>query len=77
MRNTGDIETDYLNGEISLLGRMHGIPTPYNDHLARIAREFVLNRSPGSMQLSEFLRALTDILRNLREANESISKVHS
>ena len=59
MRNTGDIETDYLNGEISLLGRMHGIPTPYNDHLVRIAREFVLNnRSPGSMQLSEFLKGV-------------------
>ena len=56
MRATGDIETDYLNGEISLMGRMNGIPTPYNDHLARIAREFVLNnRSPGSMKLSEFL----------------------
>ena len=59
MRNTGDIETDYLNGEIALLGRMHGIPTPYNDHLARIAREFVLNtRPPGSMNLSEFLKGI-------------------
>ena len=59
MRNTGDIETDYLNGEIALLGRMHGIPTPYNDHLARIAREFVLNnRPPGGMKLSEFLKGI-------------------
>ena len=24
------IETDYLNGEISLLGRLHGVPTPAN-----------------------------------------------
>ena len=24
------IETDYLNGEIVLLGRLHGVPTPVN-----------------------------------------------
>ena len=27
-RATGAIETDYLNGEIVLLGRRHGVPTP-------------------------------------------------
>ncbi len=27
-RGTGTIETDYLNGEIVLLGRLHGVPTP-------------------------------------------------
>jgi 2-dehydropantoate 2-reductase len=31
------IETDYLNGEISLLGRLHGVPTPLNDALCRLA----------------------------------------
>ena len=30
MRGTGDIETDYLNGEIVQLGRLHDVPTPAN-----------------------------------------------
>jgi lysophospholipase L1-like esterase len=29
-RATGSIETDYLNGEIAMLGRLHGVPTPVN-----------------------------------------------
>ena len=37
-RATGDIETDYLNGEIVLLGRLHGIPTPANELLQQLAR---------------------------------------
>ena len=30
-RGAGGIEVDYLNGEIGLLGRLHGVPTPVND----------------------------------------------
>lgn len=30
LRDTGDIEADYMNGEIVQLGRLHGIPTPVN-----------------------------------------------
>ncbi len=37
-RGTGTIETDYLNGEIVLLGRLHGVPTPVNVGLQRMAR---------------------------------------
>ena len=29
-RGLGSVETDYLNGEIVLLGRLHGVPTPVN-----------------------------------------------
>jgi 2-dehydropantoate 2-reductase len=51
-RNTGSIETDYLNGEIALLGRLHGVPTPVNFVLqaiaSRMARE---NMPPGSLRL--------------------------
>lgn len=36
-RGTGSIETDYLNGEIALLGRLYGIPTPVNVMLQRVA----------------------------------------
>jgi 2-dehydropantoate 2-reductase len=50
MRGTGSIETDYLNGEISLLGRLHGVPTPVNDYFARLAAEMVrTNAAPGSI----------------------------
>ena len=30
LRDTGDIEADYMNGEIVQLGRLHRIPTPVN-----------------------------------------------
>ena len=29
------LETDYLNGEIVLLGRLHGVPTPVNADIQR------------------------------------------
>jgi len=58
-RGTGDIETEYLNGEISFLGRMNGIPTPYNDLLVLLAREFVLTkRRPATMSVADFLDRL-------------------
>jgi 2-dehydropantoate 2-reductase len=55
-RGTGSIEADYLNGEICLLGRLHGVPTPVNralqDAANRMARE---GRQPGSMSVEELL----------------------
>jgi 2-dehydropantoate 2-reductase len=36
-RRTGAVETDYLNGEIALLGRLHGVATPVNAALCRLA----------------------------------------
>jgi 2-dehydropantoate 2-reductase len=36
-RHTGEVETDYLNGEIALLGRLHGVATPVNAALCRLA----------------------------------------
>jgi 2-dehydropantoate 2-reductase len=39
MRQTGNVEADYLNGEIVLLGRLHGVPTPVNELLQRLAAE--------------------------------------
>jgi 2-dehydropantoate 2-reductase len=45
-RATGDIETDYLNGEIVLLGRLRGVPTPANHLLQRLSRELAAGRRP-------------------------------
>ncbi len=36
-RGTGDIEADYLNGEIVRLGRLHGIATPANEACQQLA----------------------------------------
>jgi 2-dehydropantoate 2-reductase len=54
VRGTGNIETDYLNGEIVLLGRLHGVPTPYNRALQVAAQRAVTLRAPpGSTALEE------------------------
>jgi 2-dehydropantoate 2-reductase len=36
-RGTGSIEAEFLNGEIVLLGELHGVPTPVNALLQRLA----------------------------------------
>ncbi len=55
-RGTGSIEADYLNGEIALLGREHGIPTPVNETLQRLAnRAAAGRRPPGSLRPEEIL----------------------
>ncbi|MEO8751931.1 MAG: 2-dehydropantoate 2-reductase N-terminal domain-containing protein [Casimicrobiaceae bacterium] len=35
-RGAGSVEVDFLNGEIVLLGRLHGVATPCNEALQRI-----------------------------------------
>ncbi len=58
-RNTGSIETDYLNGEIALLGRLHNIPTPVNSALQRIAARLASEgAAPGSMRLEQIEREI-------------------
>lgn len=55
----GSVETDYLNGEISLLGRMHAIPTPLNDAMVALAtRMTVEGIAPGSLDPADTLAAL-------------------
>ena len=49
-RGAGSTEADYLNGEIVLLGRLHGVPTPVNEALQRqAARHARDHRPPGSL----------------------------
>jgi 2-dehydropantoate 2-reductase len=48
-RGTGSIESAYLNGEIILLGRLHGIPTPANLLLYEMGlRAAATGEAPGS-----------------------------
>jgi 2-dehydropantoate 2-reductase len=54
VRGTGTIEASYLNGEIALLGRLHGVPTPVNETLQRLAtRAAHEGKEPGSMTAAE------------------------
>jgi 2-dehydropantoate 2-reductase len=57
-RGAGSMETDYLNGEISLLGALHDVPTPANRALqlaaARAVRE---GAKPGSMRAEDIIGA--------------------
>jgi 2-dehydropantoate 2-reductase len=46
-RATGSAEADFLNGEISLLGRVHGIPTPLNTALQAMLNKAVVNGVPA------------------------------
>ena len=55
-RGTGSVEADFLNGEIGLLGRLHGVATPLNDLLQREANALVRDRRPpGSVPPGELL----------------------
>lgn len=58
-RGAGSVETDYLNGEISRLGRLHGAPTPVNDCLNRLGDKLAREgAAPGSVSVE----ALKDLV---------------
>ncbi len=56
-RGTGSIEAEFLNGEVVLLGALHGVATPVNALLQRLALQAAREeRQPGTWtvaQLSE------------------------
>jgi len=55
-RRAGSVETDYLNGEIALLGALHGVHTPYNRLLQRLTAEAARQRRPpGSYTVDELM----------------------
>lgn len=59
VRGVGSVETDYLTGEIVLQGRLHGIPTPINALLQRLANELARERRPpGAWSEAEVLAML-------------------
>jgi 2-dehydropantoate 2-reductase len=56
VRGAPTLETDYLNGEIALIGRAHGVPTPVNDALCELSDRHVRERrAPGSLPAEEVL----------------------
>jgi 2-dehydropantoate 2-reductase len=58
-RGAGTIETDYLNGEVVLLGRLHGVATPANQLLQQTANRAARDRLlPGRFTEAELLGRL-------------------
>jgi len=53
-RGTGSTEVDHLNGEVALLGRLHGVPTPANVAVQRAVRQAARHRiAAGTFPLAE------------------------
>ena len=58
MRGAPTLESEDLNGEIVLLGRLHGVPTPVNVVLQQLAVRMVGEKLPaGSVPIDELERA--------------------
>lgn len=58
-RDQGSVETDYLNGEVVLLGRLHGVPTPVNLTVQQAMSAVMHGEvAPGSRSPDELLGAL-------------------
>jgi 2-dehydropantoate 2-reductase len=61
-RGHATLETDYLNGEIALLGRVHGVPTPVNRALQQIAADAVrAGVAPGSWSLDQLAARVAEL----------------
>jgi 2-dehydropantoate 2-reductase len=59
-RRTFDAETDYLNGEVVLLGRTHGVPTPVNELLQRLVRDLARGGGAPAALSEERVLAMLD-----------------
>ena len=63
LRGQATTEVDYLNGEIELLGKLHGVATPYNTVIRRTATRMASSgEQPGGVTIEE-LQAMVDRLR--------------
>jgi 2-dehydropantoate 2-reductase len=67
-RGTGTVEADFLNGEITALGRRHGVATPANARLQQLAQQAAYaGAGPGSMTYGELLDRLTTTSKELSD----------
>jgi 2-dehydropantoate 2-reductase len=57
----GEVEAEYLNGEIVRLGRQYGVPTPYNSLLLELITELAVARAlPGTYTVQQLRERLRD-----------------
>ncbi len=55
------IEVDFLNGEIVLLGALHGVPTPYNRLLQKVANQMAqAGKPPGTLSIEDLQGMLAE-----------------
>ena len=53
-RGTGNIETDYLNGEVVMIAHRIGMEAPVNEQLAILARRAATNGAkPGDINVDQ------------------------
>jgi 2-dehydropantoate 2-reductase len=58
-RGTGNVETDYLNGELVRIARQHQMAAPINAKLAALARRAArTHQQPGELSVDELARQL-------------------
>ena len=57
-RGNATTEADYLNGEIAMLGRVHGVPTPANSALQALMRRMARDQAPPCSIPADEIRAL-------------------
>ncbi|WP_207084078.1 2-dehydropantoate 2-reductase [Nocardioides sp. S5] len=58
-RGTGDSEIDYLAGEVVLVGRLHGVPTPVNEAVVAATRSLAYaGAEPRTLDAADVLRSL-------------------
>lgn len=58
-RGGGSIETDFINGEVVLLGRLYGVATPANELLQLLAGEMArAGAAPGTVEPDRLLSEL-------------------
>lgn len=58
-RGAGSIETDYLNGEVVLMGRLVGNPVPLNAALCRLGHDLIEGKvQPGTLTEAELRQRL-------------------
>ena len=58
-RGTGNVETDYLNGEIARIAHAHGTEAPLNARLATLVRQAAARgQQPGAVTADELAAAL-------------------
>lgn len=60
-RGQSSIEVDHLNGEIVLLGRLSGVPTPVNFGVRRLTQQMALRREPLGHYSGEELLGLLEM----------------
>jgi 2-dehydropantoate 2-reductase len=63
LRGLGSIETDYINGEIVYLGRMHGVATPVNEAVQVAANELAAGAGGAPLSADE-LRARIAVMED-------------